>query len=171
MPSKVSHSRQKSNNIKEKGGNEMIKIYNNNRNQSFRQMIQYVEENKLEFDTKNIDKESITKKEFFSILANTECGVDDILATRSNIYKQLTGDGIAFDDMTLNEFYNLVVKHIDLLKCPIAVKHNITLVGYNIETINLLQTREHRMAEHKEYVRLIQKYELPEEEVRQTKYS
>lgn len=121
---------------------ETTKVFMTTRNGSLRKVEAFIKQNSIPYEMINIEKEGLSKEDFFSILANTDNGLNDIISTRSHIYTQLTGDGTNFDDYKLSEMFDLICKHPDLIKSPIMVKGKLTVIGYNVETITSLMNRD-----------------------------
>ncbi|KRL08453.1 arsenate reductase [Levilactobacillus zymae DSM 19395] len=78
------------------------------------------------------------------ILRLTENGSEDIISTRSNIFKQLHVD---LDSLSVSQLVDLVVKYPDLIKRPIIFDDKRLEVGYNEEEIRRFLPREVRTAE------------------------
>lgn len=132
----------------------MIKLYRGTAsNKSIRQAVNYLEEYNEEYEVLNVGKQGISQKELFDILGNTYFGVTEILSTNSKPYKQLVRQGMDFDDLTLTQLLDMINKHTELLKYPILVRDNVTLVGFDSDEISTIRSRENRMAEHKQILR------------------
>ena len=80
----------------------------------------------------NIISRSITVDELKSILRLTEDGVTEIISTKSKTFQELN---INIDELSLNELYNLIIKHPQMLRRPIILDEKRLQVGYNEEEI------------------------------------
>jgi len=85
--------------------------------------------------------------------------VDDVLSDRSKEYTALTEQGVDFDELSLTELYELVAERPTLLKSPIMVKNTLTLIGYNIDEIQMLLNREDKKKEFQKVLNRIRKME------------
>ncbi|WP_285695625.1 Spx/MgsR family RNA polymerase-binding regulatory protein, partial [Enterococcus hirae] len=75
----------------------MIKVYTSPSCTSCRKARAWLQENRLDFEEKNIFAEPISENEIREILAATNGGVEDIISTRSKIYEKLAID---FNELT-----------------------------------------------------------------------
>lgn len=122
----------------------MNKIYFNRQDAGLRKVKDFVKENNLNFEFRSVTKvKPLTKEEFNEILVRTTEGVEEILATNSRIYKELSEE-IQFSELKIHELYEIVVKYPTLLKSPIAILENGLYIGYNQDDIGILLNREER---------------------------
>jgi len=94
----------------------MIKVYTSPSCTSCRKARAWLQENRLDFEEKNIFAEPISENEIREILAATNGGVEDIISTRSKIYEKLAID---FNELTLKQMIVLFKQYPSLLRRPI----------------------------------------------------
>jgi len=102
---------------------------------------QWFEKNKLSYVERNIVKEPVTLSELLSILRMTVDGTDEIIATRSKVYKDLN---VNFDELPLTELLNLFLQNPGLLKTPIIMDDKRLQVGFNEDEIRQFIPRKTR---------------------------
>lgn len=108
---------------------------------STRKARQWMLKNDVSFVERNINEEPLTVGELQDILRMTIDGTDGIIATRSNVYKELNLD---LDELTLMELLEMIHEHPRLLKSPIIVDEKKLLVGYHEEEIRQFLPRKAR---------------------------
>lgn len=126
------------------------KLYYLTNNLSLRKVRAYLIENGIAYRQQRMSKEALTWDQLVEILSYTENGIEDILSTRSNSYVELTRKGVDFEDITLREFYELLTEHPSLLRSPILVAKNNTLIGFNEGEISVLLPKSVRKQAHQE---------------------
>ncbi|MBF8807308.1 MAG: transcriptional regulator Spx [Enterococcus lacertideformus] len=117
----------------------MIKVYTSPSCTSCRKARAWLQENRLDFEEKNIFAEPLTENEIREILAATNGGVEDIISTRSKIYEKLAID---FNELTLKQMIVLFKEYPSLLRRPI-------LIGFNEDEIRSFVPREIRSVARK----------------------
>lgn len=95
----------------------------------------------LTFVERNILKEPLTVQELQVILHRTLDGTDEIIATRSKVYKELDLD---FDALSLQELITIIQKHPGLLRSPIIMDEKRMQVGYHDDEIRQFIPRKTR---------------------------
>src|SRR5690606_15808444 len=111
---------------------------------STRKARQWFTEQGIEFVERNILKEPLTVTELQNILRMTVDGTDEIISTRSKIYKDLNLD---MDALPLQTLLELIHEHPRLLRSPIIVDDKRLQVGYHEDDIRQFlprKTREHQ---------------------------
>ncbi|WP_017755355.1 transcriptional regulator Spx [Calidifontibacillus oryziterrae] len=109
--------------------------------ESMRKAVKWFEKNNISYIERNILANPLNVQELQKILELTSEGTDEIIATRSKIYKELNLD---FDTLTLLELLNLIEKHPTLLRNPIVVDNKRMMVGYNEDDIRKFIPRKVR---------------------------
>lgn len=122
----------------------MIKLYISPSCTSCRQAKAWLTKHNLAFDERNILIQPLTKKEILNILRLTEDGTEEIISTRSKIFKKLN---VNLDQLSIDQLLDLVVKHPSLLKRPIIMDNRRLQVGYNVEDIRRFLPRSVRKME------------------------
>lgn len=131
-----------------------VKLYTLTSSRSSRKAEEFLEDNNIPFVGQSMIHEPLTQEQLFEILSNSENGVEDILSKRSKDYQELTKEGIDFDELKLTELHKLIEGRPRMLRAPIMVKNQMTLVGYHEEEINMLINREDK---RKEFQRTLKK--------------
>lgn len=112
----------------------------------------------IEFTERNIRDIPMTVEELRGVLRLTLDGTDEIISTRSNIYKSLNLD---FDNLPLQELLTLIQKHPGLLRNPIIIDDRRIQVGYNEDDIRQFLPRK---ARENEWLKLRMKHLYVSEE-------
>ncbi|WP_337019617.1 Spx/MgsR family RNA polymerase-binding regulatory protein [Oceanobacillus massiliensis] len=98
-----------------------------------RQGIRYVE--------RNVIKEPLSVDELQRILRMTVEGTDEIISTRSKVYKDLNLD---IESLSLQELLELIQEQPRLLRSPIVVDEKRLQVGYHEDDIRQFLPRKTR---------------------------
>ncbi|WP_064627580.1 transcriptional regulator SpxA, partial [Bacillus subtilis] len=110
---------------------------------SCRQAKAWLEENQIDYTEKNIVSNSMTVDELKSILRLTEEGATEIISTRSKTFQDLNIN-INIDELSLNEFYQLIIEHPLMLRRPIMLDEKRLQIGFNDEEIRKFLPRSVR---------------------------
>ncbi|WP_233004374.1 Spx/MgsR family RNA polymerase-binding regulatory protein [Exiguobacterium aurantiacum] len=105
---------------------------------SCRKTKAFLQEQHLEVSERHIFRNAPTVDELMTLLALSENGVDSLLATRSQAFKQLDID---VEDLKLSELLKLMSDNPKLLKRPILTDGNEVIVGYDKATIEAYARR------------------------------
>jgi len=108
---------------------------------STRQAKEWLKKYDVPFVMKNIMKNPLTIQELQFILSRTVEGTDEIISTRSKIYKQLDLD---MDLLPLQELLKLIQEHPKLLRSPIIIDEKRFQVGYHEDEIRQFLPRKTR---------------------------
>ena len=119
----------------------MITIYTTPSCSSCRKAKKWFDEYKIPYKEKNLFLNTITEKDINHMLANAENGFDDIISTRSKIFKEQELD---IDSMKTSELKKFILKNPSVLKRPIMVEEEKMQVGYNDEDIRIFIPRRLR---------------------------
>lgn len=125
----------------------MINLYIAPSSASSRKARAWLKSHDIPFKERNIKSNPLSTDEVKQILRLTENGSEDIISTRSNIFKDLHVD---LDDLSVSQLVDLVVKYPDLIKRPIIFDDKRLEVGYNEEEIRRFLSRDVRTAELRE---------------------
>jgi len=85
--------------------------------------------------------EPLTKDEIKEILHLTDNGTEEIISTRSKVFKQLQPD---LEKLSFQELLTLIEDHPGILKRPIMFDDKRLQVGYNEDEIRSFLPREVR---------------------------
>lgn len=86
----------------------------------------------------------MTSDDLKAILSKTENGTEDIISTRSKVFKKLNVD---VDDLTINQLLVLISEHPSLLRRPIIMDDKRMQIGFNEDEIRAFLPRSYRQAE------------------------
>lgn len=126
----------------------MITIYTKPSCSSCRKVKAFFNEWEIPFIDYDITKKPLEKKDILDMLYKTENGAEDIISTRSKLFKEKKVD---FKTMTLPELVVFIQENPMVLKRPIIVDERRIQVGYNAEEITVFIPREKR----EEYIKSI----------------
>lgn len=119
----------------------MIQIYTTPSCASCRKAKKWFDQYKIPYLEKNIFSIKLSKEDIFRILANSENGFDDIISTRSKVFKEKKLDP---DNMSVQELIEFIIDYPSVLKRPIIINENELQVGYNNEDITIFLPKELR---------------------------
>lgn len=119
----------------------MVVLYTTASCASCRKAKAWLEENQIDYTEKNIVSNSMTVDELKSILRLTEEGATEIISTRSKTFQDLN---INIEELSLNEFYKLIIEHPLMLRCPIMLDEKRLQIGFNDEEIRKFLPRSVR---------------------------
>lgn len=114
----------------------MIKIYMSPSCLSCRKVKNYFIKKNIPFKEINILKHEITVDELKEMLNKSLDGTDEIISTRSKVFKEENAD---IDSMSIKELCMFIKAHPSILKRPIIVDENKIQVGYNADEIEIFQ--------------------------------
>ncbi|GAB6639154.1 transcriptional regulator SpxA [Bacillus cereus] len=119
----------------------MVVLYTTASCASCRKAKAWLEENQIDYTEKNIVSNSMTVDELKSILRLTEEGATEIISTRSKTFQDLN---INIEELSLNEFYKLIIEHPLKLRRPIMLDEKRLQIGFNDEEIRKFLPRSVR---------------------------
>ena len=119
----------------------MVVLYTTASCSSCRKAKAWLEENQIDYTEKNIVSNSMTVDELKSILRLTEEGATEIISTRSKTFQDLN---INIEELSLNEFYQLIIEHPLMLRRPIMLDEKRLQIGFNDEEIRKFLPRSVR---------------------------
>ncbi|MDR2996052.1 transcriptional regulator SpxA [Bacillus cereus] len=119
----------------------MVILYTTASCGSCRKAKAWLEEHQIDYIEKNIVSNSMTVDELKSILRLTEEGATEIISTRSKTFQDLN---INIEELSLNEFYTLIIEHPLMLRRPIMLDEKRLQIGFNEEEIRKFLPRSVR---------------------------
>ena len=122
----------------------MVTIYTSPSCASCRKVKKWFIEQNIPFKEKNIFSSTLDENELKDILSKTENGTEDIISTRSNVFKE---GNIDVDNMSINQLVAFIKENPSVLKRPIIVDDRRVQVGYNEEEIRTFIPIARRIAE------------------------
>jgi len=122
----------------------VIQIYTTPSCASCRKAKKWFDQYKIPYSEKNIFSIKLSKEDIFKMLANSENGFEDIISTRSKVFKE---KHLEPDNMSIQELVNFIIDNPSVLKRPIIINENELQVGYNNEDITIFLPKELRNRE------------------------
>lgn len=122
----------------------MIQIYTTPSCASCRKAKKWFDQYKIPYSEKNIFSIKLSKDDIFRMLANSENGFEDIISTRSKVFKEKKLDP---DSMSTGALVEFIIENPSVLKRPIIINENELQVGYNNEDITIFLPKELRNRE------------------------
>ena len=122
----------------------MIQIYTTPSCASCRKAKKWFDQYKIPYSEKNIFSIKLSQDDIRRMLANSENGFDDIISTRSKVFKE---KHLEPDMMTTSELISFIIENPSVLKRPIIINENELQVGYNHEDITIFLPKELRNKE------------------------
>ena len=123
----------------------MIQIYTTPSCASCRKAKKWFDQYKIPYSEKNIFSIKLCKDDIYKMLANSENGFEDIISTRSKVFKEKQLDP---DSMSTQELVDFIIANPSILKRPIIIDDNELQVGYNNEDITIFLPKELRHNEN-----------------------
>lgn len=93
------------------------------------------------FVEKNISRTLLNKEEIKYILQRCPNGTDDIISTRSRVFKKL---GTCIDELSMNDLINFIQENPTILKRPILMDTTNFIVGYDDDEITTFISHDTR---------------------------
>ena len=122
----------------------MVRLYTSPSCTSCRKARAWLEKHHIPYKERNIFQEPFTRDEVKDILRMTEDGTEEIISTRSKAFQELAID---FNDISLNQLFDLIQKNPGLLRRPFLMDEKRLQVGYNEDEIRRFLPREVRSIE------------------------
>lgn len=118
-----------------------VKVYTSPSCASCRKAKRWLSDFGIDYVEKNIFVSKLSNEELKAILEKTEHGFEDIISTRSKVFKEKAVD---IDDMSINELLKFIEENPSVLKRPIIIDDRRLQIGYNDEEIRVFIPRELR---------------------------
>ena len=119
----------------------MITLYTSSSCSSCRKAKKWLDNNRIPYKEKNIIGIKLTRNDIINMLKYSENGFEDIISTRSNVFKE---SEIEPDSMKFSELANFIIDNPTILKRPIIINDQIMQTGYNKDEIRAFIPREIR---------------------------
>lgn len=118
-----------------------VKVYTSPSCASCRKAKKWLMHYGIDYVEKNIFVSKLSRDELKMILEKTEHGFDDIISTRSKVFKEKNLD---IESMSINELLDFIEENPSVLKRPIIIDDRHLQIGYNDEEIRVFIPRELR---------------------------
>ena len=122
----------------------MIQIYTTPSCASCRKAKKWFDQYNIPYSEKNIFSIKLSKEDIFKMLANSENGFEDIISSRSKVFKEKK---LNPDSMSVKALVEFIIDNPSVLKRPIIINDNELQVGYNNEDITIFLPKELRNSE------------------------
>jgi len=122
----------------------MIQIYTTPSCSSCRKAKKWFDKYNVPYSEKNIFSIKLSRDDIFRMLTNSENGFEDIISTRSKVFKERNLDP---DSMKMHELIDFIIENPSVLKRPIIINDFELQVGYNNEDITVFLPKEFRNLE------------------------
>ncbi|TVP85389.1 MAG: Spx/MgsR family RNA polymerase-binding regulatory protein [Acholeplasmataceae bacterium] len=119
----------------------MITIYTTPSCSSCRKAKKWLDDHKIAYEERNLFNQRITEEDIDRMLENAENGFEDIISTRSKVFKEQSLD---VEDMRISELKAFIIDNPSVLKRPIIIDGEKMQVGYNDEEIRVFIPRRLR---------------------------
>lgn len=120
----------------------MIKIYTAPSCSSCRKVKKWFNDHKIKYVERNILSTSLNEKEIYEILEKSENGTEDIISTKSKVFKEEKCD---LNKFSTSQIVKFILKNPTILKRPIIVDDSKIQIGYNSEEIRVFIPEEIRL--------------------------
>ena len=124
----------------------MIKIYLSPSCSSCRKVKAWFDHQEIPYKEINILRHKITEKDLKEMLNKSLDGTDEIISTRSKIFKEQNLD---VDSMSVKELVAFIQENPTVLKRPIIVDDDKIQVGYNLDEIEIFERNKRAILEAK----------------------
>jgi regulatory protein spx len=119
----------------------MITIYTTPSCSSSRKAKAWLKEHNIEFVERNILTHRPTIEEIKMMVGRTEDGVDEIISTRSQIFKKL---GIDLETISIQKLFKFISDNPCFLRSPIIIDEKRLLAGFSEIEIRRFLPRQTR---------------------------
>ncbi|MDZ5471015.1 Spx/MgsR family RNA polymerase-binding regulatory protein (plasmid) [Bacillus sp. 31A1R] len=99
---------------------------------SCRKTKKWLHNNAVEYEERHLFRETPSYDEILGLLSLTTEGLDELLATRSQTFKNLGKD---IDELSLSEVIKMIIDDPKLLRRPIVTDGKQLVVGYNPDAL------------------------------------
>ena len=121
----------------------MIKIYSSPSCSSCRKVKAWFNKEKIPYREVNILKEKLTEEDLKEMLEKSLDGTDEIISTRSKIFKEQHIDA---ESMSIKALLAFIQENPSILKRPIIVDDSKIQVGYNSDEIEIFEREKQIIA-------------------------
>ena len=119
----------------------MITLYTSSSCSSCRKAKRWFESNNIKYREKNIIGIKLTRNDIINMLKYSENGFEDIISTRSKVFKE---SNLIPEEMKFSELADFIIDNPTVLKRPIIINDQIMQTGYNQDEIRAFIPRELR---------------------------
>ncbi len=109
----------------------MIKILHNNSCSKSRAILEYLDENNVQFEIIDIVKDPLSETEVRTLLKKLGADPIDIIRTNDPLYQEKYKDKTFFDD----EWIKILSENPSLIQRPILIKGSVAMIGRPLENV------------------------------------
>lgn len=109
----------------------MIKILHNNSCSKSRGILEYLDENGVEFEVIDIINEPLSELEIKTVLRKLNKNVHDIIRKNEKLFTEQ----FAGKNLTDEEWIKILATHPSLIQRPILVKGSVAMIGRPVENV------------------------------------
>lgn len=122
----------------------MIVVYSSPGCASCRKVKQWLKTREIKFYEKNLFSVMLNEKEIKYLLSRSENGTEDLISTRSKIFREMNID---IEDMGTNDLVRFIQANPSVLKRPIILNERNMVVGYDDEEIEVFLPQIRKLSE------------------------
>ncbi|MCB4304412.1 Spx/MgsR family RNA polymerase-binding regulatory protein [Clostridioides difficile] len=119
----------------------MVVLYNSPGCVSGRKAKNWLNDHQIQYKEKDISKAYLSKEEIQNLLTKAENGTEDIVSTRSNVYKK---EESRINDLSISQLIKLIQEQPTILKRPIIINRDKMVVGYDEDELTIIIPLEKR---------------------------
>jgi arsenate reductase len=108
-----------------------IQILHNSRCSKSREALQYLEDQKIDFDLINIIQNPLSKEEVRSVLQKLGMKAEDLVRKSDALFKEK----YAGQELDEDGWINVLVNNPTLIQRPIVIKDNKAVIGRPLENV------------------------------------
>lgn len=124
----------------------MVTLFITTSSSSCRKARQWLEQNNIPYQERNMFARSLSMEEFKQILERTEVGTEEIISVRSKVFQELELD-LEIESLSLRELHEIVEQHPTIVRRPILIDDKRLQVGFNDDEIRRFLPRSVRTSE------------------------
>jgi len=122
----------------------MLTLYTSPSCTSCRKAKNWLDEHQITYKERNVLNNPLSENELLHILSLTLDGTDEIISTRSKVFKKMKVD---IEDLSLSELLKLIQRNPSLLRRPLLIDERRLQIGFNEDEIRAFLPRTIRKLE------------------------
>ncbi|MQM76852.1 transcriptional regulator Spx [Lentilactobacillus buchneri] len=119
----------------------MLSLYLSPGSSSCRRARKWLTDHHIDFVERDISKQTLNADDIKQLLRLSENGTEDLISTRCHSYRKFK---VNFDNLTVSQLIDLMVKYPDLLRRPLIFNDEQLQVGFSEENIRSFLPRQTR---------------------------
>ncbi|KRM58564.1 Spx/MgsR family RNA polymerase-binding regulatory protein [Secundilactobacillus malefermentans] len=130
----------------------MLKFYYNANTPSKRKALKWLDDNEIQYETRNINFKPLDEEEITHIMHLSEEGTDQIISKRSKIMQNLH---VALSKLSFNGVVKLIKENQGILKSPILMENDKLMSGFDSEQARMFIPPKKRRLEMRNLLSLL----------------